>query len=151
MDARRRLLLVGLVGLLPWTVIGVDGAWTVLHPLGLFNLSPPRNFVFIYSYLYERTAGVPPFFELWPIGVVIYGAALGSATLGLFDREDQRLTAGLLVLVGLSQLSIAWDFLTLPTRQAYLAVPVATVTAFTLVWWVYWPALARIVRRGGAG
>jgi uncharacterized protein (TIGR04206 family) len=144
MDARRRLALVALVGLLPWTLVGVGGAWTVVHPLGLFNLTPPRNFVFVYSYLFERTTGVPPFFELWPVGIVVYAAALGSAALGLLDREDQRLTAGLLVLVGLTQFSVTWEFLTLPTRQGYVAVPVATLTTFALVWWVYWPAFGRI-------
>lgn len=138
--ARRRLLLVLLVGLLPWTVVVTNGFWTLLHPLGLFNFSPTRgwSFVFLTDYLFVRTRGLPEFILAWPTGVVVYVVALVSAALGLVDHEDRRLTAGLLVLAGLTQLSVASGF---GRRTGYVAVPVATIAMPLLVWWVYWPAL----------
>lgn len=147
--ARQRLGLVVLVGLLPWTVVVTNGFWTLVHPLGLFNATPGGewSFVFVADYLFVRTRGLPEFILAWPTGIVVYLAALGSAALGLLDREDGRLTAGLLVLVGVTQLSVASGF---GRRAGYSAFPLATITTLTVVWWVYWPDVKAIVsqRRG---
>jgi uncharacterized protein (TIGR04206 family) len=133
---RRRLLLVALVGVLPWTLVETSTVTTLFFPFGFLNLETPTHVVTIYGYLFVHTQGLYQFVYAWPLGVLLYLLAFGSAVLGLFDREDRRLTAGLLALVGLTQLQFALGWGSLPGN---LGIPVATITTLMLVWWVYWP------------
>jgi len=71
--------------------------------------------------------------------------ARDPAVRGTVDADARRRLL-LVVLVGLTQFLVTWEFLTLPTRSAYLAVPVATLTTFVLVWWVYWPPIRESIR-----
>ena len=58
---------------------------------------------------------------------------VASAVVGVvLDREDRRVTAGLLVLAGLTQLSLAYGFSRQPGR---FAVPLGTVLCLAVVWW----------------
>jgi len=135
---RRRLLLVLLVGLLPWSLIQTSAVTTLYFPFGFLDVARPGFIVWIHDYLFVYTQGLPQHVYAWPLGVVLYVLALLSAALGLFDREDRRVTAGLLALVGLTQLQFALGWGALPGRTG---VPIATITTLTLVWWVYWPDL----------
>ncbi len=141
-DARSRLLLVALVGAIPWTVVTTGGVTTLFFPFGFLGIGEPWRIVTIHEYLFVYTQGLPQYVYAWPLGVVLYGLALVSAALGLADLEDRRLTAGLLVLVGLTQLQFALGW---GGRPAYLVIPVAPITTLTLVWWVYWPDLKGVV------
>jgi len=137
-SARQRLVLVVLVGVLPWTLVETSGVTTLYFPFGFLDIARPEHVVTIYDYLFIHTQGLPQYAYAWPLGVLIYLFALASAALGLLDREDRRMTAGLLVLVALTQLQFALGWSSRPT---YFAVPIATITTLTLVWWVYWPDL----------
>jgi uncharacterized protein (TIGR04206 family) len=129
-DARRRFLLVLAVGVIPWTAVSTRGITTLLHPIGLLNFTPPY-LVFLPEYVFVYTGGLPDYILAWPIGVLVYLLALASAAGGLFGREDRRLTAGLLVLVALTQLSVATGF---SRRLNYVAVPFVTVAAVAVAW-----------------
>jgi uncharacterized protein (TIGR04206 family) len=131
-DARRRFLLVLAVGVIPWTAVSTRGVTTLLHPLGLVNFTPPY-LVFLPRYVFVYTRGLPDYILAWPIGVLVYLLALASAAGGLFGREDRRLTTGLLVLVALTQLSVAAGF---SRRLNYLAVPFVTIAAVAVAWYV---------------
>jgi uncharacterized protein (TIGR04206 family) len=148
MDASRRFQLVAAIGLAPWSVISTGGATTVFFSLGFLNLTPPRNFVGVIDYVFVYTNALPEYILAWPIGIVVYAAALGSASLGLFGHEDRRVTAILLVLLGLSQLSFAWGF---QQRPGCTAIPIVTITTLTVAWWVYWPAIRRTLVDAGTG
>jgi uncharacterized protein (TIGR04206 family) len=130
--ARRRFLLVLAVGVIPWTVVSTRGITTLLHPIGLLNFTPP-HLVFLPEYVFVYTRGLPDYILAWPIGVLVYLLALASAAGGLVGREDRRLTAGLLALVALTQLSVAAGF---SRRLNYVAVPVVTITAVAVAWHV---------------
>ena len=47
------------------------------------------------------------------------------------------------VLVGLTQVTVAWGFLRLGN---YVVVPLGSLLAWTIAWWFYWPALRAIAR-----
>jgi len=127
---RGRFLLVLALAVLPWTVVSARGIVTFLHPLGLLNLTPP-HLVFLPEYLLVYTRGLPDYILAWPVGVLLYLGALASAAGGLVGREDRRVTAGLLALVGLTQLSVAAGF---SRRFGYVAVPLVTVAAAAIAW-----------------
>jgi uncharacterized protein (TIGR04206 family) len=135
LGARRRLLVVVLAGLAPWTVLVIGGELTLVFTFGLFNTNPP-TVVSIYDYFYRFTQGLPAFIEAWRTGVVLYLLGLLSALSGVVWREDERITALSLAGAGLSQISV---FLGFNRRIGYLAVPVGTVLLLAIVWWYYWP------------
>jgi len=128
---RGRFLLVLALAVLPWTVVSARGVVTFLHPLGLLNLTPP-HLVFLPEYLLVYTRGLPDYILAWPVGVLLYLGALASAAGGLVGREDRRVTAGLLALVGLTQLSVAAGF---SRRLGYVAVPLVTLVVAGVAWW----------------
>jgi len=134
-SARRRLAVVALAGLVPWTVLLIRQELTLVFTFGLFNTNPP-TVVSIYDFFYRYTLGLPRFIEAWGIGVAVYLIGLGSALAGLVDREDPRVTAGLLTVAALTQLSVFAGF---DRRIGYTAIPVGTVVLLTVVWWYYWP------------
>jgi len=135
-----RLLAVLVLLFVPWTVLLTGGHVTLVMLWGLFDPFGP-HVTLLPEYLAATGSGPPPFLSAWPVGVGIYVLAVGSAALEVFDRGDSRVTAGLLVLVGVTQLTVAGGFL---RRGGYVVVPLGTLVAWTLVWWFYWPDLRGI-------
>ena len=137
----RRLGAILALAFLPWTV-AVAGAVPFAFPFALVD--PNTGAVTtIVTYYVAYTTSLPQYLQAWGIGVALYLLAAGSATSGVvFGVEDRRLTAGLLVLAGLTQLSLAPGFSRQPGR---FAVPLGTVLCFAVVWWFDWPALRAVV------
>jgi uncharacterized protein (TIGR04206 family) len=134
----RRLLAVVLAGLLPWSLVFAGSELTLVFSVGLVD-PRPLYFTDVATYTVVYTRGLPQYLFAWPLGSLLYLLAVGSALSGeLFDREDRRVTAVLLVLIGLTQLSFAWGF---SRKLGTLAVPAGTVSCFTVVWWYDWPTL----------
>ena len=142
---RRRLAAYLLAGLVPWTVLVAGPSVTVVFSFGLVTPAP-LHLTDTLSYVFVHTRTLPRFLAAWPVGALCYLLALASALAGaVLDREDRRLTAGLLALAGLSQLLLAWG---LSRRAGTLAIPVGTLACWGVVWWFEWPVLrARIARR----
>jgi uncharacterized protein (TIGR04206 family) len=134
----RRLAAILALGLVPWSLVFAGNELTLIFSFALVD-PQPLYVTDLYTYVTAYTRGLPQFLRAWPIGTGIYALALASALSGvLFDREDRRVTALLLVLVGLTQLSFAWGF----TRRTYtVAMPIATVFAWSIVWWFDWETL----------
>jgi uncharacterized protein (TIGR04206 family) len=123
----------------PWSVqtFSRGGGTTFVFAWGLFNTSPP-NVTFVWDFFFLYTQGLPDYIYAWPISVVCYGLALASGFVGLvFDREDPRVTGGLLVVAGVAQLSLARGFSVQPYRTAW---PLGTLAFVVVAWWLYWPA-----------
>lgn len=141
----RRLLAVVLAGFLPWSLVFAGSELTLVFSFGLVD-PRPLYLTDIVSYTFVYTRGLPQYLFAWPLGTGLYLLAVGSALSGdVFDREDRRVTAVLLVLVGLTQLSFAWGF----SRQGRtVAVPLGTVACWTVVWWFDWPTLRTTLRFG---
>jgi uncharacterized protein (TIGR04206 family) len=135
---RRRLGVVVLLGLLPWTVLVIGSGLTLVFPLGLVN-TDPLQFVSIYDFFVRYTDRLPSFIESWRTGVLLYCVALTSAISGVVWREDPRITALALVGTALSQIGV---FLGFNRRLGSVAVPVGTVVILAGVWWYYWPLFA---------
>ncbi|WP_224269703.1 TIGR04206 family protein [Haloprofundus salinisoli] len=134
----RTLLILLSLWLLPWCVLLVDGRpATLVFPWGLFDPSSGR-LVSLYSYLFEFTGGfgsLPAYLRAWPTSVVAFLLATASAAGGvLVGREDPRVTAILLVLAGLGQLSLAWGFAQQPGR---VALPVGALALWVVAWLSY--------------
>lgn len=138
MGSRRRFVAVLAAGVLPWSVVVAGSELTLVFSFGLVDPAP-AHLTDVVSYTFLHTRGLPEFLFAWPAGVLLYAVALASAVSGaVFGREDRRVTAALLVLVGLTQVTFAWGF----TRRAgTVAFPLGTVTCWTVVWWFDWPAL----------
>lgn len=138
---RTRLLAVLGLGVLPWNVVVIGSDLTLVLPWGLLDPFGPY-LTLLPEYLAATGSGPPPFLSAWPLGVGIYVLAIGSVATEVLDRGDPRVTAGLLVLVGVTQLTVSWGFL---RRGGYFVVPLGTLVAWALVWWFYWPDLRGIV------
>ncbi len=134
-DSRRRLVVVALLGLLPWTVLVIGSELTLVFPAGLVNTNP-LQFVSIYDFFFRYTQGLPSFIQSWRTGVLLYVLALGSAASGVVWREDPRITALALVGTALSQIGV---FLGFDRRLGYVALPIGTAVILAAVWWYYWP------------
>ena len=134
--ARRSLVVLGLAAI-PWSVQTFPGgAVTFLFPWGLVTV-PPVHVTTLYGYLFVHTVGLPDYILAWPTSVALYALALASALVGrLVGREDPRVTGGLLVLVGVAQLSLAWGFTVQPGRIAW---PTGTLACWAVAWWLYAP------------
>ncbi|WP_136687557.1 TIGR04206 family protein [Halorhabdus amylolytica] len=142
---RARVLAVLSLSVVPWTVLVIDGHVTLVMPWGLFDPFTP-HVTLLPDYLAATGGGPPPFLSSWPLGVAICLFALAGVLAELFDRGAPRVTGGLLVVVGVTQLTVAWGFL---RRGEYtLVVPLGTIAAWTLAWWFYWPDLRSIGRPG---
>jgi uncharacterized protein (TIGR04206 family) len=130
-------VLVAVGAVVPWSVqvfTARDATW--LFSWGLVNTNPVQVTT-ITDFLFVYTQGLPEFILAWPASVVCYLLALGAALLGAWaDWEDPRVTAGLLVLAGIAQLSVAQGFSYQPNRTAY---PLGTVVLWLVAWWGYWP------------
>jgi uncharacterized protein (TIGR04206 family) len=134
--ARRRLLALFALAVVPGSVVIVGGdSLTLVFPLFIFEW-PSIHTLRIDRYLQFTTAAIPRFLLAWPIGTLTYALALASAALELRNREDPRVTGGLLVLVGFAFLSMTLGF---SRRAHYTAIPLGTVVTWTMAWWLYWP------------
>lgn len=143
-EHRRLAAILGL-GVVPWSFVDAGGLVTVVFSFGFLNFDP-LQLEDIVSFVTVDTVGLPQFLLAWPVGVGIYGLALGSALSGtVFGREDRRVTALMLVVVGLTQLRMALGF---SARLDTYAVPVGTVLCLAVVWWFDWPAIRESVRPG---
>ncbi|MFC6614997.1 TIGR04206 family protein [Halopenitus salinus] len=119
----RRWIAVGAVAALfaiPVTVSGADGDYALVMVWGLVDLGstgPGGVHVYpIWRYLAEHPIGfeaLPASIRAWPVGLGFHVLALASATLGAtIDREDRRVTGGLLVLAGLASFSVTFGIAT---------------------------------------
>jgi uncharacterized protein (TIGR04206 family) len=89
----------------------------------------------VYHYLFLYTAGLPEYILAWPAAVGLYLVAVASALAGdALNREDRRLTAGVLVLAGLAILELARGFSYQPGR---FAVPVGTLFLWGVAWLIW--------------
>jgi uncharacterized protein (TIGR04206 family) len=104
----------------------------------------PWHALSLVEYL-DATRGInslPWSLQVWPISLGFYCGALVSAASGVIvDREDPRLTVGLLVLSTVGSL-IVWQGLA--GRGVSGTVPVGVIGTGIVVWWFYWPALRRL-------
>jgi len=124
----------------PWSVQVYDaGAPTLVFPWGLVGLDP-IGVTTLLDFLFRYTAGLPEFVLAWPLGTVLYAAALASAAVGVATgHEDRRVTAGLLVVAGVTGLSLAGGFSVQPGR---VAIPTGTALCAAVAWWRYRSAFA---------
>lgn len=141
--ARRRLVVLGALFVLPWTVLLGSGEFTLVFPFGLANTDPP-NLTTLLAYL-SFTGGfaaLPAYLQAWPVSVLLYLGALASAIGGALGREDPRVTGGLLVLAGASHVGLA---IGLSRAVDSLAFPVGPFLMFAVGWWLYWPLVRTTV------
>jgi uncharacterized protein (TIGR04206 family) len=120
----------------PWSIQTFAGGRppTFVFAWGLVNLNP-LGVTVLWDFLFRYTAGLPDYILAWPLSVACYLAALASALGGrLFDREDPRVTAGLLAAAGVAQVSLARGFSVQPGRVAW---PLGTLACWLVAWWVY--------------
>lgn len=139
--ARRRLVVLFGLTLVPWTVVSVRGTPTLFFPLG-FVTPEPFTFTTVWDYYLRYTAGLPRYLAAFGTATVLLGIAVISALAGVIDREDARITAAVVVLAGLNNLVFTLGFL---RRPGYVAVPVGTLLCGLVVWWGYRPAFGAIV------
>jgi uncharacterized protein (TIGR04206 family) len=140
-SSTRRLLAVGLLGLLPWTVIVAGRETSFVFAFGLVSTNP-LHLTDLYSYLFVYTAGLPRRLQAWPAGVLLYACALVSALMGLVDYEDPRLTGGLLFFAGISHAQVAVGlYRAYGFGSGVVVLPLGAVATWAAVWWIYWPAM----------
>ena len=130
---RRDLLLLSSLFVVPWVVLTYgrvfEGATTLLFAWGLFDPATASG-TDLYRFLFAYTRGLPDWILAWPLGVVCLVAAFASAASGVTrGREEIRLTASLLVLVGVAMLSVAWGF---SGQSSRTGLPLGTVLAWLL-------------------
>ena len=135
--AARRFLVAFALGLVPWTVL-VAADPTFVFAFGLLN-ADTRSLVWVHDDLrlspYGRSAAI----DSWLVGAGVYVAALASALGGVHGREDRRLTGGVLVVAGVSQVPLVGAF---SRRPGTLALPFGSALLLVAAWWLYWPAVA---------
>ena len=150
MSARARAAAVVAAGLVPWVVVlgpGPGARVSLVFSFGLVNPSP-LHLTTLPAYLLVLTRGLPASLLAWPVGTLLWLAALGSALGAIaIGREDGRLSGGLLVLAGFSLLSVAGA---VGRPAGVLALPVGTAALWAVAWWGYGPALRRLPL-GGRG
>jgi len=137
------LAVCGLVAV-PWVGISnAGGDLTFVMSWGLLNTNPWHTLI-LTEYL-GATQGfdrLPWSLQVWPIALGFYGGAVISAAGGVVvEREDPRITAGLLVLSAVGSLFV-WQELVV--RGVSGAIPVGVVATGTVVWWFYWPAVREL-------
>jgi uncharacterized protein (TIGR04206 family) len=133
---RSSLLAVLALLVVPWSVQTFVGGRPpgFVFVWGLVNFDP-FSVTFIWDFLFRYTMGLPDYILAWPLSVVCYGLALTSAASGYaFDREDPRVTAGLLATAGVAQLTLARGFSVQPDRTAW---PLGTAACWLVAWWLY--------------
>jgi uncharacterized protein (TIGR04206 family) len=125
----------------PWVVqVNTPGDLTAVMSWGLLNTNPWH--VLLLPAYFGETQGLttlPWSLQVWPLGLAFYAGAVVSAASGaVYDREDVRVTAGLLVLAGIDTILVWSGLLGRGTRGA---IPVGVVAIGVVVWWFYAPLL----------
>lgn len=114
----------------------------MLFPFGVYNSNPPQlaDLYTLLSYGWE----LPRNPELVPLSYAFYALALASIGVGVVrdGLEPERLTAGLLVLAGVTHLGVAYS---VAYRLRWTPVPVGAVLLLTAAWWFYWDDLRTLV------
>lgn len=113
----------------PWVAVRTTET-TLLFPWGFLR---PATWRVLTILEYVATTTVPPRLEWWPVAVACYAIAL-AWTAGRRFGADQRVTAGLFVLVAVCTARIASGFAADP---ATTAVPVGSIHALVLAAWLY--------------
>ena len=129
--------------LFPWIAVpNGAGDLTFVMSWGLVNTNP-WHVLSLAGYI-EAARGfetLPWSLQVWPIGLGLSLGSVVSAAGGVVaDREDPRLTVGLLVLSAAGS-AIVWQGLV--GRGTSGAIPVGLVATGVVIWWFYWPALRR--------
>lgn len=147
----RRVVAVALLGLLPWTVVLLEGEASLVFGFGLVNTNPP-TLVNLYDYLFVYTDGLPRRLQAWPAGVLLHAGALVSALGGLRRLEDPRLTGGLLVFAGLAHAQVALGLhASYGATAGIVVVPLGAAAAWAAAWWYYWPLVRERGLPGATG
>ena len=140
---RRRLAVVLAVGLVPWAVQRfATGELFLRFAWGGMSFRPAVTVTPLW--VYPVGASVP-LLSRWLVASLCWLAAVGSVLAGRVNREDPRLTAGLLVLAGVSNLFVSTSFARQPRRTS---VAVGTVVALVAAGWLLRPdTVGRLGRR----
>jgi len=86
---------------------------------------------------------LPQSLQVWPLGLAFYCGAVASALGGVvFEREDVRVTVGLLALSGVGSAIVWWGLF---SRGASGVIPVGVVATGIVIWWFYQPAFSAFV------
>jgi uncharacterized protein (TIGR04206 family) len=132
------------LSIVPWVALpNGGGELTFVMSWGLVNTNPWHALAFPEYLGATRGFGTLPWsLQVWPISLGFYIGAVASAASGvLIDREDPRLTAGLLVLSAVGSTMVWWG---LTGRGVSGPIPVGVIATGVVVWWFYWPALGRL-------
>ena len=129
------------LAIVPWVVqFNGSGDLTAVMSWGLLNPNPWHALP-LPSYFGE-TQGLetlPWSLQVWPLGFGFYCGALVSAASGVvFEREDVRVTVGLLALSAITSVIVWWGLL---GRGAAGTIPVGVVAMAMVGWWFYYPVL----------
>lgn len=118
-EARRlAVLLVPVV--LPWTIISTPNGLTYVFAWGLVNPSP-LAVTTVVDYVFVLTQGLPDYLLAWPTSTLLYVLALANVALGRARGiEDVRVTAGLLAIAGVAH---AWFALSFGRTPGVLPIP----------------------------
>ncbi|SHH67861.1 hypothetical protein [Halobaculum gomorrense] len=127
------LVAVLLCGLVPWSVqsFADSGVPFLRFAWGGISFTPVLSARTLLEYL---TLSGSPLLVPWIVATGCWLLAVASASLGLADREDPRVTSGLLVLAGAVNASVALRFGIQPLRTAY---PLGTLALWAVAAWRY--------------
>ena len=158
-DRSSWLLVVALLAA-PMAVVPADGDLTLVSLWGFLNTTAPGGEVGlgiypVWSYFLDQPrpfGSLPASIRAWPLAIGFYMLAAASATGGVaFDREDRRVTGGLLVLAAVASLwvsvGVATRFGVGTTSGWFTVLPVGAVATVAIVVAVYGRDLRRIVQR----
>lgn len=129
------------LAVVPWVIqFNGSGDLTAVMSWGLLN-TDPWHALPLPSYFGE-TQGLetlPWSLQVWPLGFGFYCGALLSAASGVvFEREDVRVTVGLLALSAITSVIVWWGLL---GRGAAGTIPVGVIATAMVGWWFYYPLL----------
>lgn len=147
MTRSSRAALTALLALaaVPWVVqMNTPDDLTAVMAWGLVN-TDPWHVLSLPAYLGETSgwSTLPRSLQVWPFGFAFYAGAVVSAASGIVaDREDVRVTAGLLALAGIASVVVWWGLLGRGTRGA---IPVGVIAMAAVLWWFYWPMFDTVV------
>jgi uncharacterized protein (TIGR04206 family) len=138
---RRPAALLALAAV-PWVVVPADGRLLAVFPWGLATTAPV-TVTSLWDYYFVYTDTLPRRLRAWPTATLLHAGALAYALIGTYrpGLEDRRVTGGVVVLAGASNLVVTAGLL----RVGAPAFPAGTVLAWAAAWWLYGPDLYGIV------
>lgn len=139
----RRLACLLAIPFTPWLVLVYPDGFDLVFAWGLLNVDPP-GVVWLHEYLFVHTQGfasLPDHLLAWPLSALFYVGAVANAALSIADREDRRVTAGLLLLAAATNLRM-WAGLSIGSASA---VPLGAVLLVLAAWWFHADALRSAV------